>query len=90
MYVLTNPTITEKAGLDKTVETPGIRSVTAYEHLGKEIFNKYLYSLYKKSEFYKKGKALYKTFKDKHKSNPQNSYIYEEGNFNALFGGEFV
>lgn len=90
MYVLTNPTMTEKAGLDKTVETPGIRSVTAYEHLGKEIFNKYLYSLYTKSDLYKKGKALYKVFKDKHKSDVQNSYIYEEGNFNSLFGGEFV
>lgn len=90
MYILTNPTVTEKAGLDKTIETPGVRSITAFDYLGKEIFNKYLYSLYTKSDLYKKGKALYKTFKDKHKSDPQNNYIYEKGNFNANFGGDFV
>jgi len=90
MYILNNPTVTEKIGGDKTVETPGIPSIAAYERLGKVLFNKYLFSLYTKSDLYKKGKDLYKNFRDIHKNDPKNSYIYENESFNAYFGGDFV
>lgn len=90
LYILTNETTTVKVGLDNTAETPGVPSVTAYDHMGKEIFNRYLYSLYIKSDIYKKYNASLKEFKDKHKSDSNNGYIYEEGNFHAYLGGEFV
>jgi hypothetical protein len=90
MYILNNPTLTEKLGGDQTIETPGIPTITAYERFGRVIFNKYLYKLYTKSDLYKKSKDLYKQFRAIHKSDIKNNYIYEEENFNALFGGDFV
>src|SRR2546430_5680404 len=90
MYILNNPTLTEKLGGDQTVETPGIPTITAYERFGRVIFNKYLYKLYTKSSLYRKSRDLYKQFRDIHKNDLKNNYIYEEENFNAKFGGDFV
>ena len=66
------------------VETPGIPSITAFEKFGSKLVNKYIYTVYLKSDVFKKGKSLtyFKSI----------SYfsVFDEDVFIAKLGGHFV
>src|SRR5579883_323364 len=89
MYILGNETISKKSSDDISLETPGVPTLTAFDSFGKEIFNKYLYSLYLKSDIFKKG-GRFREFKDFHENDINNKYIYDNSNYQAYIGGDIL
>lgn len=81
MEVLSKETISTD---NEDVETPGIPNITAFEKFGSKLISKYIYTIYIKSGFLKKGKSLayFKSISD--------FSDFDEDVFMAKLGGHFV
>jgi hypothetical protein len=73
------------------VETPGIPTLSAFNNFGKEIFSKYLYVLYKKSDMYLKENKSLKEFIIVYENENGIKFLdFQEQNFYAMLGGNFI
>ena len=90
MEILTKDTMT----VDEN-ETPGISTLSAYENVGKNIYEKFIYSKYMNYQLTDKDIKTYKKYDgtlNEFKLNNKYEYIdlYDEEGFYAMVGGYFV